>query len=262
MSKAKNFQGQRPVIGMVHLGPLPGSPRWRGDWGGLLQQAKADATALAEGGADGVAVENFGDVPFFKDRLPPETIAALTRCAWEVRSAAPKLLLGINALRNDGLAALGVAAAVGAQFVRVNVLVGAMVTDQGIIEGCAASLLRKRAELGLESTVRIFADVAVKHAAPLAPLDPDQLVHDTLDRGLADALIVSGSGTGRAPDVDRLARVRELAASRPVLVGSGATAQNVASLYADGYIVGTSLKTNGTIDAGKVRAFVQAVRKR
>ncbi len=246
------------LVGMIHLGPLPGAPRFGGDLGAVVEAAAADARALAEGGADALLVENFHDAPFLKQGLAPETVASLTRCALAVRAAAPGLPLGINALRNDALAALGVAVAVGATFIRVNVLTGAVVTDQGVIEGDAAALLRRRAALRAE--VAILADVQVKHAAPLAALDPAQWARDTAYRGGADALVVSGSGTGEPTSPERVAAVRRAVPDRPVLVGSGATAGTVAALGADGYIVGTALKAAGRVDAARVRAIADAIR--
>lgn len=253
---------RRPfLLGMVHLGPLPGAPRYDGDLDRVVEAARADARALAAGGADGVLVENFHDAPFLKDALPPETVAALTRCALAVREAAGGLPVGVNALRNDGPAALGVAVAAGAAFIRVNVLTGAVVTDQGIIEGCAAALLRRRA--ALRADIAILADVQVKHAAPLAPVDADQWARDTVHRGGADALVVSGTGTGAPTSPDRVRAARAAVPGCPVIVGSGADPAAVSALGADGYIVGTWLKAGGRVDApvdaDRVRAFREAL---
>jgi hypothetical protein len=231
---------------MVHLDALPGAPAFEGDLEAIAAKAAEDARVIAAAGFDAIMVENFHDAPFFKANLPPETIAALTRCALAIREAAPELPLGINALRNDGLAALGIAAAVGAAFIRINVLTGAMVTDQGLIEGCAAEVLRKRQALGLP--IAIWADVAVKHAAPLAALDPAQAARDTAYRGRADALIASGVGTGAPTSPAQVAALRAAVPDRPILVGSGATAANILHLKADAVIVGTALKHNGRVD--------------
>lgn len=248
------FSRPRAVIGMVHLQALPGAPGFAGDLDAVVARAVADASVLAAARFDAVMVENFHDTPFFKRDLPPVTVAALTRCALAVRDAAPDMPLGINALRNDGAAALGVAAATGARFIRVNVLCGAMVTDQGIIEGCAAELLRLRRALGVPVT--ILADVAVKHAAPLAALDPAQLARDTVYRGHADALVVSGSGTGRPTQPGDVASVRAACPGVPVLVGSGVTAETLGDYDADAFIVGTALQKDGRVD----RARAEAVR--
>ncbi len=248
------FSRPRALVGMVHLQPLPGAPGFDGDLDAVATRAQADARILAEAGFDALMVENFHDTPFFKGALPPITVAALTRCALAVRAAAPDLPLGINALRNDGPAALSVAVATGARFIRVNVLSGAMVTDQGIIEGCAAELLRLRSALGVD--IAILADVAVKHAAPLAALDPAQLARDTVYRGHADALVVSGSGTGQPTLPADLEAVRTACPGVPVLVGSGVTAETLANYDADAFIVGTALQKDGRVD----RARAEAVR--
>lgn len=244
-------------IGMVHLDPLPGAPDYAGDLETVAQAAAATARTLAAGGVTAIMVENFHDAPFYKDHLPAETVAALTRCALEIRRAAPDVPLGINALRNDGPAALGVAVAVGARFIRVNVLCGAMVTDQGLIEGCAAELIRLRRMLG--ASVAILADVGVKHAQPLGGFDLAQSAKDTALRGRADALIVSGAGTGAPTPRAKIDSVREAVPGVPLLVGSGATLETVDARAVDGYIVGTALKRDGVVDRGAVRAMARAL---
>ncbi|MBU0552479.1 BtpA/SgcQ family protein [Myxococcota bacterium] len=243
------------LIGMIHLPPLPGAPGYQGDLEAVVEGARASARLLHSVGFDALMVENFHDTPFFKDELPPETIAALTRCALAIRQETPKPL-GINALRNAGRAALGIAVAVGAQFIRVNVLTGAMLTDQGIIEGRAAQLLRARQALGARH-IQIFADVCVKHAAPLAPCDLVQLAKDTLYRGHADALILSGAGTGAPTDPAEVEALRA-AVDAPLLIGSGVTVETMPHLKAEGYIVGTALKREGRLDEGAARQIIAA----
>jgi membrane complex biogenesis BtpA family protein len=149
---------------MLHLPrPLPGrlsAARPRRHRG-----ACSDARILA-GGFDAAVLENYGDVPFFKGRVDPVTVASMSRLAVAVRSEAGTLRLGINVLRNDAASALAVAFAAGADFIRVNVHVGATATDQGVIEGRAAETLRLRAALGAD--VAIWSDVHVKHGRSLA----------------------------------------------------------------------------------------------
>jgi membrane complex biogenesis BtpA family protein len=268
-----------PLIGVVHLRPLPGSPRWAGDLAALERAALADAQAYLDGGADGLIVENFGDDPFFASAVPPETVAAMARIASAVVAMAGDHPVGINVLRNDALAALGIAAASGARFIRVNVLTGATVTDQGLIQGPAAELLRRRRLLGCDGgsadgrglstgradRIAILADVLVKHGAPLAPLPLEEAVRDTLERGGADAVIVSGSGTGQPTALADLERARraaaQVAAGVPVLVGSGATLETATALASrcDGLIVGSALKRDGLlaspVDVQRVRAL-------
>jgi membrane complex biogenesis BtpA family protein len=239
--------GRRAVIGMVHLLPLPGAALYGGSLDAVIAHALADAEALTGGGADAIAIENFGDRPFRKNRVDPETIAAMTRVITEIARGV-SILFGVNVLRNDALAALAVAAATGAAFIRVNVHVGAMVTDQGVVEGEAAETLRRRAVVA--PGVLIFADHEVKHAVPLSPSDPLQSAKDLRLRGLADALIVSGRETGAAADPARLDLLRAALPDAPLLLGSGLTAENAASFFAaDGAIVGTAVKAGGDVDA-------------
>jgi membrane complex biogenesis BtpA family protein len=247
------------LVGMVHLRPLPGAPRFAGSFQAVLDAALRDAEALVAGGMPALMLENFGDVPFFPGPVPAHVVAHLTAVACAIRQRFDRPL-GINVLRNDGAAAVAVAAASGAQFVRVNVLTGARVTDQGVVQGVAHEVARLRAQLG--ANVAVWADVDVKHSAALAERPLAAEVHDLLERGLADAVIVSGEGTGHAVDGAKLAAVRAAAGERPVLVGSGATVASVAELLrvADGAIVGSALKPtlDAPIELERVRALVQA----
>ncbi|MCB9916609.1 MAG: BtpA/SgcQ family protein [Planctomycetes bacterium] len=249
------------LIGVVHLRALPGAPRFDGDLEDVLASAQADARALVDGGCDGVIVENFGDVPFFPRDVPPETIAAMARAVARVVDLAGKVPVGVNVLRNDARAALGICAATGASFVRVNVHTSAAVTDQGLLEGHAAWTLRERARLCPE--VAILADVHVKHASPLGSESPAEAAADVVHRGLADAVIVTGSGTGRPPSREVLAHVRRRIHGTPLFVGSGLTDANAPRLFeaADGAVVGTSLKVEGRLDAPVDAARVRRLRE-
>ena len=234
------------LIGVVHLAPLPGSPRWRGNLERVLNLALSDARAYERGGAQALFIENFGDVPFFKTNVGPDTVAAMAAAGRAIR-AAVKLPIGFNVLRNDPRAALALCAACDGSFIRVNVHTGAMLTDQGIIEGEACETLRYRERMC--PGVQIFADVHVKHAAPLGQWPIEIAARDTLERGLADALIISGTGTGQAAAASDLERVRSACPSAKILLGSGVTADNAREYaLADGFIVGTSLKRNGRVN--------------
>jgi hypothetical protein len=258
----------RGIVGVVHLPALPGDPGFSPGtaFADVLDFARRDATALAEGGCVAIIVENFGSTPFCKgtadDRLPAEQVAAMSLAVAAIAGevAVP---LGVNCLRNDARAALSIAAVTGAAFVRVNVHAGAYVTDQGIIEGEAAATLRHRRALGAED-VAILADVLVKHAAPLAEVSVRDATHDCLHRGRADAVIVTGAATGAPVDRQRLQQVREAAGDAPVLLGSGTTPDNAAALgpLVDGAIVGTYFKRDGVlsapVDVERVRRVVAA----
>lgn len=252
----------KPIIGMLHLPALPGSPLYAGDRAAVRRRVLEDAALLTEGGVHGLMMENFGDTPFFPDNVPTYVVAEMTAVAAEVRAKFPEMPLGINVLRNDGLAALAIAAAVGASFVRINILTGARLTDQGIIQGRAAEVLRLRQTLRAEA-VAIWADVDVKHSAALATRALVDEVDDVIHRGLAQALIVSGAGTGKPTDPGKVAQVKQAAGKTPVVLGAGVSSGTLPALapHADGFIVGTSLKVGGestnAVDLGRVREFMK-----
>lgn len=248
------------LVGVVHLPPLPGSPRAI-PLEVTLAQVERDARALA--GFDLVIVENYGDAPFFAERVPPVTVAAMTACVMAARQAGAKV--GVNVLRNDAESALAIAACTSSACIRVNVHVGARVTDQGIVQGRAAETLRSRQSLGAES-VAIWADVDVKHSAPLGERPLEDEVADAVDRGLADAILVTGRGTGRAVDLAALRTAKKIARV-PVLAASGVTHESVRAVLSecDGVIVGSALrqgaKAGGPVDAQLAADFVRAARR-
>lgn len=247
-----------PVIGMVHLLPLPGAPRWGGAMGAVIERALADAEALVEAGFRGLMVENYADVPFFGGRVPAETITAMTTVAGLIVEDAD-VPVGVNVLRNDAYAALSIAAAVGARFIRVNVHTGSMFTDQGLIEGRAAETLRLRESL--RADVAILADVHVKHAVPPAGAKIGASASDAWHRGLADGLIVSGVGTGSETDPSELEGVRVAVPEAPLFVGSGVRADTAGTYLrsADGLIVGSAVMRDGRAGAGVDPERAQAV---
>ncbi len=264
MDLAQIFQTARPVIGVVHLLPLPTSPRWGGSLHAVIERAEQEATALATGGVNGIIVENFFDAPFAKDCVDPAIISAMTLIVERLKGLVT-VPLGLNVLRNDARSALAIAACTGAPFIRVNVLTGVMATDQGLIEGQAHEILRYRRELGCD--VKILADVLVKHAHPLGTPHLTVAVKDTIERGLADAVILSGWATGSPPLLEDLESAKAAAKNTPVLIGSGANLDNVATLCqaADGVIVSSSLKrhndVNNPIDPVRVSQFIEAMQQ-
>ena len=252
------------VVGVVHLPPLPGTPRAALSLDAILAAAVRDATAYRDGGASALIVENFGDAPFLKGAVEPHTVAAMALAVREV-AAAVSLPIGVNVLRNDARAAIGVAAMTGASFVRVNVHVGAMVTDQGVVEGRADRSLRYRRQLGIP--VEIWADLMVKHGVPLGDQSLEDVARDAVERGLADAVIVTGAATGRPAPPDDVRRVRLVLPDTPIYVGSGVSAANAGAFLpaATGFIIGTWAKIDGQIanpvDPDRVRRLVAAVRR-
>lgn len=267
------------LIGVIHLPPLPGTPgrlplEARGTPSDLLQYAGLwavrEAQLLQKAGFDGIFLENFGDIPFYKDKVPAETIAALAVIAAAVREAT-RLPIGINVLRNDARAALAIAAVTGCQFIRVNVLSGVAATDQGLVEGDAAGLLRERERLGAD--VAILADVHVKHGRSLS--SPETVtgielgVEEAFLRAGADGVIITGPTTGRSVDMEKLAVAgrHAKAMKAPLYIGSGSTPQTLAELrrHASGIIVGSAIRKEGRagapLDPARVRAFATAFKK-
>lgn len=262
------FDADNALIGMVHLPPLPDAPEFDGSREAIRSAAHEDAQTLADSGFDAVLVENFGDAPFYPDSVPRHTVAEMTATVKEVTREVD-LPVGVNVLRNDAAAAVSIAAATGADFVRVNVHTGVRATDQGWLEGQAHETMRLRDRL--DTDVSVFVDVDVKHSASPVDRDLGSLVRETIERGLADGLIVSGPETGSAADSGTLSRVLtardDCAPEVPVLVGSGVRPDNAAALLgpADGAIVGTALKTGGKttnrVDADRATAFADAARQ-
>lgn len=256
------FDHPKPIIGVVHLLPLIGSPQSRQPFHEIRTRALSDAGTLIDNGIDGVIIENYGDAPFYPDSVEPHTVAALALIADEIQERYPQTPIGLNILRNDAKSAIAIATVTAANFIRVNVHTGAMLTDQGLIQGKAHETLRYRSLL--KSEVKIFADIAVKHAVPLAPIDILASAEDTYHRGLADALIVTGTATGKSTALDQLKSVKSTIPQASIFAGSGVTTDNLAAVlqYADGVIVGTSIKRDGVttnaVDANRVRALVKA----
>ncbi len=259
------FGVEKPIIGMVHLLPLPGAPGY--DFYGLeavIEHALRDAEALTSGGVDGLIVENMWDLPYYVGTdVPPEEMTAQAVAARAIVEAV-EVPVGINVIHNGGRVTLAIAVAAGADFIRVCLLTGARVWDTGELDrGCAAELFRWRKNLGAEH-IKIFADVDKKHSVPFPGIDLATHIEWT-EFYLADALIVSGKMTGAAPELEKVKRAKELA-TRPVLMGSGTTADNIAQFlrYADGAIVGTDLKVDGVaenpVDMERVKRYMDAVR--
>ncbi len=264
MEPSRNFPlPPRALVGVLHALALPGSARGREPMSRVIEHSVGEARLLADCGFDALIVENFGDAPFHPDRVPAHTVAAMTLLVQAVRQTV-ELPIGVNVLRNDALAALAVASAAGAAFIRVNVLCGVYATDQGTIEGRAHEVLPYRAALGCGAA--IFADVHVKHAVPLSQPDLALAAEETALRGGADALIVTGATTGRSASNADVETVRQAVPGIPVLIGSGITPENVeqALTCADAVIVGTALKVDGRttnpIDPERARALIQRAR--
>ncbi len=245
---------EKVVIGVVHLLPLPGSPCYE-SFEDVVERAVKDARAIEEGGCDAVIVENYGDRPFQKE-AGKEVVACMAVVAKEIRNQT-SIGLGINVLRNDGFAAMAIAKAVKADFVRVNQLFFPSFMPEGIVEGIAGDLMRYKRHI--DCSAMVFADISVKHAVHLAKLEDYCL---NVERSLADAVIVTGKVTGGEISLQELVYVRKNV-KMPVLAGSGVNSSNAGRIakYCDGIIVGSYIKRRGEVDVERVRRIVRSVRK-
>lgn len=241
------FGAPRALVGMLHVGPLPGSPGHRIAATSLEEQvarAVAEAEIYRAAGFHGLILENMFDRPYLNAQVGPEIVAAMAVIGREVRRVVP-LPLGVQVLAAANEEAIAVALACGGSFARVEGFVFAHVADEGLIEADAGPLLRYRAAIGAEH-IRVFADIKKKHSSHAITADVD--IVDTAhaaEFALADGVIVTGTSTGRAADPAEVTAVAK-GIGIPVLVGSGITPDNVAAFAAaDGLIVGSAVKQRG-----------------
>jgi hypothetical protein len=261
---ADRFGCKRPIIGMIHLPTLPGSPNAGLSVEEIISFAISEYEVLARNGINAILVENFNDYPFVKESVHSETIACFSIIMHELMRLEPKIPIGINLLRNACLDALSIALVTKADFIRCNFFTGAYVTDQGIIEGCARELRELLQQNNSEDQLpMIFADVHCKHAAPLTKRAVHLEALDALERGLADAIIISGDRTGLPANKEKLLQLREKNIF-PVLLGSGVDSSNIHELLplTDGAIIGTALKEDGAIAKPISGSRVAAIMKK
>ncbi|MER9236314.1 BtpA/SgcQ family protein [Mesorhizobium sp. M0622] len=261
------FGRTKVVIGVVHLAPLPGAPRYDGEAvEAIYQRGLDDAKAYLDGGCDGVIVENHGDIPFAKpDDIGPETAAYMAVVSDRIRRELGKPI-GINVLANAAIPALAIASAAGAGFIRVNQWANAYVANEGFVEGEAGRAARYRTRLRANG-IRIFADAHVKHGAHAIVADRpvEELVKDLVFFD-ADAIIATGQRTGHAADLSYISMIKQ-AAGLPTLVGSGVTPDNANDILAivDGVIIASALKHDGVwwnrVDPERVKRFVAGLKR-
>ena len=254
----------KTVIGVIHVGALPGTPRGVLSVAELVQRAKDEARVYRECGMDGIIIENMHDVPYLKSVVGPEIVAAMAIIGNEVKNACA-LPVGVQILAGANIEAMAVAHAAGLDFVRAEGYAYAHIADEGLIEASAAKLLRYRKMIGAER-VQVWADVKKKHSAHAITADVSLgQTAETIEFMGADCVIVTGSVTGEAP---QLKDVREAKGHchLPVFLGSGISESNIEQFYeeADGFIIGSAFKIDGlwsnTVDPNRVTQFVHRLR--
>ncbi len=254
----------KPVIGVIHVGALPGTPRGVLSVAELVKQAREEARVYRECGVDGIIIENMHDVPYLKGAVGPEIVAAMAIIASEVKNEC-RLPVGVQILAGANIEAMAVAHTADLDFIRAEGYAYAHVADEGLIEASAAKLLRYRKMIGAER-VQVWADVKKKHSAHAITADVSLgQTAETVEFMGADCVIVTGSVTGEAPKV---ADVQEAKSHchLPVFLGSGISETNIDRFYeeADGFIIGTAFKVDGlwsnTVDPNRVTQFVHRLR--
>ncbi len=258
------FGVPRALIGVIHAHALPGTPHSRLAVSAIAHEAAAEAALYAEAGFHGLILENTHDRPYVKGAaVGPEIVAALGMIGAEIRRDCP-LPLGVQVLAGANRAALAVAHACGAAFVRVEGFVFAHVADEGVIESSAGDLLRYRRAIGAEN-VAVFADIKKKHSAHAITADVDIVETAKAAEFFAvDGVVVSGLATGSPTDPAEVQAV-SAAVGVPTIIGSGIAPDNIARYRgADAFFVGSSVKSDGVwsgrLDAGRTRAVVEAFR--
>jgi membrane complex biogenesis BtpA family protein len=263
MKQVKLFNIYKPVIGMIHISALPGTPNYKGSVKQIIEQAKREALIYKENGIDAIAIENMHDVPYLKGKVGPEVTSLVSVIGYEVKNLT-KLQCGIQILAGANKDALAAAHSAGLDFVRVEGFVFAHVADEGIIESDAGELLRYRKQIAAEN-ILIFTDIKKKHSSHSITADVD--IIETAKAAqffLSDGIIITGSSTGYEADIDEVKKIKD-EINLPVIIGSGMTTENIIKYLpvADAFIVGSSLKKEGMwmneVDVERVKVFMKRI---
>lgn len=262
---AKLFPDAKPVVGVIHVGALPGTPASRQTVAEIAESAAKEARVYSEAGADGLIIENMHDVPYLRGSVGPEIVAAMAVVGRAVRTEFGRPV-GVQILAGANIAAMAVAHAAGLDFVRVEGYSFAHVADEGWIESSAAELLRFRRMIGAES-VGVWADVKKKHSSHAVTADvPIGATAEAVEFMRAAAVIVSGGATGSPPLMDDVREVKS-SCRLPVLLGSGVDERNIRDFYAeaDGFIIGSHFKAGGlwsnAVEPARVARLMETVGK-
>jgi len=259
------FSQSKPVIGVIHVGALPGTPRSSKSVAELVAHARHEAGVYRECEVDGIIIENMHDVPYLKGEVGPEIVAAMTAIGTEVKQECG-LPVGIQILAGANIEAMAVAHAADLDFIRAEGYAYAHVADEGLIQASAARLLRFRKMIGAER-VQVWADVKKKHSAHAITADVSLgQTAETVEFMGADCVIVTGSVTGEAPQLKDVQEAKSHC-RLPVFLGSGINEENIDQFYnaADGFIIGSALKVNrfwaNTLEPTRITALLARIRR-
>src|ERR1700752_1093272 len=255
------FSSPKPVIGVIHVGALPGTPRNSQTVSEIITTARSEAKLYRECGVDGVIIENMHDVPYLRAEVGPEIVAAMTAIAAAVKGECG-LPVGVQLLAGANIEAMAVAHAANLDFIRAEGYAYAHVADEGLIQASAAKLLRYRKLIGA-TNIQVWTDIKKKHSAHAITADVSLgATAETVEFMGSDCVIVTGSVTGEAPNLGDLLEAKSHC-HVPVVLGSGITAENIEEFYgqADGFIIGSTFKLDGlwsnTVDPARVERLVK-----
>lgn len=256
------FGRKKVIIGMIHVGALPGTPAYATNDEQIIEQALAEAAIYQAAGVDALAIENMHDVPYLKRVVGPEITTMMTLVGYEVKRQT-QLPCGIQILAGANEAALAAAKTARLDFIRAEGFVYGHLADEGYLESDAGSLLRYRKKIDA-THIAIFTDIKKKHSAHTLTMDVDLLeTAQTAKYFRSDGVIITGSSTGKVTSLEELAILEAL--DLPVIVGSGVNLDNVADYLAlsDALIVGSWFKKEGhwmnALDADRVARFMEKV---
>jgi membrane complex biogenesis BtpA family protein len=258
------FSRPKPIIGVIHVGALPGTPRSHQTLSELVDAARDEARIYRDGGVDGIVIENMHDIPYLRGSVGPEIVAAMTAIGLEVKSEC-RMPVGMQILAGANIEAMAVAHAAGLDFIRAEGYAYAHVADEGFIQSSAAKLQRYRRTIGA-TNVQVWADVKKKHSAHAITADVSLgATAETVEFMGADAVIVTGNVTGQAPNIDDV-REAKSDCGLPIVLGSGINEHNIVEFYseADGFIIGSAFKVDGhwanQIDSARLERFMSVTR--
>ena len=259
----RTFPVARPVIGMLHLKPLPGDPHYDAGTGlaSVLEHARRDLSALQDGGVDAVLISNEFSLPYLT-RTEPITTITMARIIGELMPEIEKPF-GVNVLW-DGKASIDLAAATGARFVR-EIFSGVYASDFGLWDTNVGETARHRVRAGATGVGLLF-NIVPEAASYLGDRQLADIARSTVFNARPDALCVSGLTAGVPTDTCALRIVKQAVPDTPVLVNTGVCDTNIAKqfAYADGAVVGTFFKKDGIfdnpVDPERVRRLVAIAR--
>ena len=255
---------EKPIIAMIHVNALPGTPKYNGDIKSIINLAKSEAMLYKDAGIDVLMIENMHDVPYLNRTAGPEITAMMSVLLYEVKNISG-LPTGLQVLAGGNKQALGAALAAGGDFIRAEGFVYAHVADEGFFNSDAAEILRYRKQIGADH-ISIFTDIKKKHSSHSITDDTD--ITDTAKAAeffLSDGVIITGTATGKEPSLEEIRKVKE-SVNIPVLAGSGITLENVSDYmkYCDALIIGSYFKTDGkwfnAVDINRVKKFMNRVK--